>query len=205
MPEKKVYLLRHARPRLPNRERCYIGQSDVPLDKPGEEQARLLGKMLQGQHLTKIFSSDLQRARCTAGIIAAACSLPLEIEAGLREIDLGQWEARALPEIKASYPREFELRGQKPASFRPPGGENFEDLQKRIVPVFFRLVSSVKGNLAVVGHSGVNRVILAHLLGMDLNRVLVLNQDFACVNILHNYRDGWRVMVINGSAASLDA
>lgn len=203
MPAKRIYLLRHARPRLPDGEKRYIGQTDVPLDKSGEEQARLLGKMLQGQQLAKIISSDLQRARGTAEIIAGACSLPLEIEAGLREIDLGQWEARAVSEIKTTYPREYELRGQKPATFHPPGGENFSDLQKRILPVFFRLVSAVRGNLAVVGHAGVNRVILAYLLGMDLNRVFVLEQDYGCVNILSNGRNGWGVTAINCSPLHL--
>ncbi len=46
------------------------------------------------------------------------------------------------------------------------------------------ILENLRGNLLVVGHAGVNRVILCHLLGMPLDRLFSIAQDFATLSII---------------------
>jgi len=47
--------------------------------------------------------------------------------------------------------------------------------------------------IIVVAHGGVNRVILAELLGMPLENIFRIEQDYACVNII-DFHDGYPVV-----------
>jgi broad specificity phosphatase PhoE len=59
------------------------------------------------------------------------------------------------------------------------------------------------GNVAVVAHGGVNRVVLCHFMGTPLEHIFRVEQDFACVNIIH-FADGYPVIkLLNGGAGPL--
>lgn len=42
----------------------------------------------------------------------------------------------------------------------------------------------------MIGHAGVNRVFLAGLLGMPLERIFRLDQAYACLNLIDVFDDG---------------
>ncbi|MBU1155057.1 MAG: histidine phosphatase family protein, partial [Proteobacteria bacterium] len=44
--------------------------------------------------------------------------------------------------------------------------------------------------VCVIGHAGVNRVLLAKLLGMPMDRVFRLDQEYACLNLIDVFEDG---------------
>lgn len=186
--KKTVYLLRHAEPIHLFQEKYYLGQSDPPLSAKGKEQAQLLSDFLSTIKLCAIFSSDLQRSVQTALPIAKKHSCPLRIIKELREINLGRWEGLRKAEVKALYPGEYELRGLDLVSYRPPEGESFADLQKRVVPVYREIIDSCDGDIIIVSHAGVNRVILCDLLGVPLDNLFNIKQEYACVNVI-NYLD----------------
>jgi probable phosphoglycerate mutase len=83
------------------------------------------------------------------------------------------------------------------AGYRPPGGESFADLSDRVLPAFERVVRESEGDLLIVGHAGVNRVILSRLLGMPLAHLFRLGQGYGCLNILESDADAWIVRGLN--------
>jgi broad specificity phosphatase PhoE len=115
-----------------NLEGRYQGQSNVPLNENGRIQARALALQLENDPLSAIYSSDLERAKETAEIIAAALDLPVKADLRLREINQGEWEGRLVNDIKAYYTELWERRTVDPASIRPPGGETVGELAKRV-------------------------------------------------------------------------
>jgi broad specificity phosphatase PhoE len=115
-----------------NLEGRYHGQSDVPLNENGRAQAHLLAQQLLGQSFAAIYSSDLQRARETAEIIADAFYLPVALEPRLREIDQGEWEGQLVEIIKDRYAELWQERIMDPVSVRPPGGETVGEVAERM-------------------------------------------------------------------------
>jgi broad specificity phosphatase PhoE len=73
---------------------------------------------------------------------------------------------QAAPPISEGPLRFYERRGASPADYRPPGGESFNDLAARVLPLFEEIVHDSTGNLLIVGHAVDNRIILCHLLNL---------------------------------------
>lgn len=67
----------------------------------------------------------------------------------------------------------------------------------RVIPLFEQIVGSASGNLLIIGHSGVNKVILCHILGMPLEHLFRIRQDYCCLNVIENGREGVRLCLMN--------
>lgn len=183
MGKVKFYLVRHGKIGLDNQKR-YIGQSDWELNQEGYQQVKKLQQALKEIHLTQIYCSSLRRTQQTAGILAMDRGLKPFVLPELCEINMGQWEGETFMAIQEKYPQEFLRRGEDVANFRPPEGESFADLQRRVVPVFQQIADRSKDNILMIGHAGVNRVILAHVLGLPLAQIFRFKQDYACLNVI---------------------
>jgi len=191
-----LFLIRHGHIAWDGQER-YVGQSDISLSPQGTVQAEKLQRWFENIPLNRVVASDLKRARDTAAIITANSPIEVELLSALREIHLGEWEGKTFDEIKSQDPIGFMNRGKDFAVHRPPGGENFHDLQCRVMPVIERLVAEMKGNLLIVGHAGVNRVILCRLLGMPLDNLFSMGQDYGGINIIVSQGDRYLVKAVN--------
>ncbi|QTA79950.1 Histidine phosphatase superfamily protein [Desulfonema limicola] len=191
---KKIFLVRHGHIGEDGPKR-FIGTTDLPLSQKGTCQAEKLRNMLSSISFSRTVSSPLKRSLDTARIIAG--SNKVEPVSDLEEIHLGKWEGLTFDHVKAVYPEAFKQRGIDPAGYRPPGGESFKDLQQRVVPVFNRLVKETDGSLLVAGHAGVNRVILCHVLGMPLENLFRISQDYCSINIFEYNQKQFKVMAVN--------
>ncbi|MBW3590333.1 MAG: histidine phosphatase family protein [Actinobacteria bacterium] len=108
------------------------GQADPPLSSEGESQALEAAERLSGFKIDRVFSSDLQRARRTAEIIAEALGgAAVVTDPGLREVDVGQWSGLTRDEIERRWPGMLAARAQGRLS-TPPGGETPTDLTARV-------------------------------------------------------------------------
>ena len=96
-----------------NLERRWQGRADPPLSDVGEQGAVELAEALattvaHGSNAS-VWSSDLQRARATAEIIAERLGAgPVTVDGRLRETDVGPWQGLTSPEIEerlAGLPR----------------------------------------------------------------------------------------------------
>lgn len=196
MKSKKIYLVRHGEITTGGRRR-FIGQIDLPLSDTGKKQASRLGDGLAGMELGAVFCSDLQRSIETAGIICEKIRQEPVCTGDLREISLGAWEGLAFKEVERLYPGEFKRRGDDMVNYRPPGGESFALLAARVLPALEDLAGRTEGDLLIVGHAGVNRVIIARALGLPLEKLLDIPQDYGCLNVLAAGAFGFRVLTLN--------
>jgi alpha-ribazole phosphatase len=179
MKERKIFLARHANPYAPDDEKRFLGQTDPALSQEGIRQAENLARELEKHPISDIYSSDLLRASQTAAIIAAKFTLPIKTEKRLREIHMGDWENLTFAEVRSQYPEEFEKRGQDIAHYRRPGGESFTDVRNRALAVFNEIALNSIGNVVIVAHMGVNRVILSSLMSIPLEDMFTINMAFA--------------------------
>ena len=131
-----------------------------------------------------VYCSDLDRSRESAEILAETLRvsgalvddeengvLPTGVEtkalAGLREIDLGEWDGRPISEIKENYPEEYSRRGEDLFTFKTGNkSENFYDMQYRVMKCLRDILASDDGkNIIIVSHSGVMRALANNLKG----------------------------------------
>lgn len=192
----EIYLLRHGEITQFSPRR-FVGQTNLPLTDRGREQIAGVANFLSGRGVARILCSPLSRCMESAGIIGAALGIVPETVPDLREIALGTWEGLTADEVRERFPGRYEARGRNIAGFRPPGGESFADLQRRTWPPFESACSELEEPLAIVAHGGVNRVLLCRILGMPLENLFRLEQDYGCVNVVLAGRGGLCVEAMN--------
>ena len=171
---------------MPDDEKRYIGQIDLPLSEEGVRQAALLRARLDSEDISSIYCSDLTRTRQTSEIIAAGRDIEIIERPGLREINLGEWEGRTFAEIEQSFPEAFRARGEDIKNYRIAGGESFAECNTRVIAAFGDIISSSSGHIVICGHAGVNRLILCHVLGIPIRYLFGIKQDYGCINIIRH-------------------
>ncbi|MET8835185.1 histidine phosphatase family protein [Micromonospora sp. NPDC004540] len=143
------------------------GQTDVPLNDLGREQARVAAPVLAALRPDAIVASDLRRAADTAAALAALTGLPVRSDARLRERHFGQWQGLALTEVAERFPDEY---ARWRAGDPDPGAgiESLDDLGKRLGAAFQEAADlAVGGTVVVATHGGGARQGVGHLLGWD--------------------------------------
>lgn len=125
------------------------GQADPPLTEFGRLQALHAAKRVGAVDL--VVSSDLERARDTALIIAEAIGVgPVLVDPDLRERDAGEWSGLTRAEIEEAWP------GYLERDERPPGWEPQDALQRRAMRALDRIHAEYTGaTVLVVTHGGV--------------------------------------------------
>lgn len=181
----KVHLIRHGET-VDSDSRRYKGHIDVSLSEKGIEQVKRAALYLREKTEFKaIYCSDLSRAVNSAEIIASPFGLKPVIHEGLKERGFGVWEGMSFDEIKEKWPDAFASWAQNPVKFSPMDGESTLDVRDRAMQTFNELASKHKGDsIAIVAHGGINRVILCELLGIPLENIFRIEQDFAALNII---------------------
>ncbi|MBF4694056.1 alpha-ribazole phosphatase [Fusibacter ferrireducens] len=197
MSKKTIYLIRHSRPVLADAQRRFIGQTNLPLSEEGMIQAKALGRFFKDKNIEAIYCSDLLRSHDTAMEIGAQNNIRVQIISAFREIDLGRWEGETFSEIARCYPDEFKARGQDIGYFRPPGGESFIDLSKRVLPIFEKIIRLEHQSVVIVGHAGVNRMILCNLLNIQMKNMFKINQNYGGINIIQGKISDLRLKTLN--------
>ena len=191
-----IYLIRHGEI-LQSEPRRFVGQRDLPLTEHGREQISRLSDALVPYCIDKVVCSPLSRCVESAGILCTRFGGVPDVLPNLREIFLGEWEGLTVDEVRDRFPGCYEARGMNLAGFRPQGGESFVDLLNRAWPSFETIVNGPYDRVAVVAHSGVNRIILCRILDIPLGNLLRLEQHYGCLNVIHHDKVGFQVGSIN--------
>ena len=198
-PKTRIYLIRHGEVEGAAIPR-YNGQGDVALSPRGREQYQSMAERLSVEKITACYSSDLTRCAWGADLIAPRFGIEPEKTSHLRELNIGDWEGMTWQELMTRYPAEWQARLADIVNYRVPNGENLLDVNNRVMPAIDRIVTTHRGEeVLVVGHGGVNRVVLLNAIGAPLSALFNIEQHYCCLNIIDYYADGKAVVnLLNG-------
>ncbi|MCU1380454.1 MAG: phosphoglycerate mutase family protein [Acidimicrobiales bacterium] len=158
----------------------HTGRTDVPLLDEGREQGRAVRALLEGWHFDAILVSPLGRARETLELLGR--DEPVTVVEDLREWDYGDDEGRTTKEIRADRP------GWTVFADGPQGGETIEQVAARARRVL-RVAAEHEGDVLVVGHGHMLRVLATCWTGLDPRAGAVLHLDAATVSVLDHIRE----------------
>ena len=186
-PTCRILLFRHGET-ANFKEVCFNGHYDVELSERGEKQFQHWAEILKQENFKAIYSSDLKRTHNSAHFIAKKHGLEPISYPELRELSFGTWEGMSFSEVEVAYPGQMEVRMESVTTFQADGGETYPQLQTRVIPKFEEIVARHPNDqIVMVCHGGVNRVILSHLLGIPMDKIFRVHQDYAALNIIQYY------------------
>jgi len=170
-----MVLIRHGETAW-SRDRRHTGRTDIPLTPVGESQAAALAPRLARWTFDRVLVSPLSRARRTAEL--AGLERP-ESTGDLLEWDYGDYEGRTTAAIRQDRP------GWELFADGVPGGETIHQVATRAD----RVVAAVRagtGDVAVVAHAHLLRVLAVRWLGVEASAARYLVVDPASLGVL-----GW--------------
>lgn len=176
LPRGEIWLARHAETEW-SRVGRHTGRTDVPLTDQGRADAEDLRPRLADHTFTQIRVSPLQRARETARLAGIDPDAPHVVDdEDLLEWDYGDYEGISTPQIREDRPGWLLWRDGC------PGGEDAADVGVRVDRVI-AAVCAVDGDVLIVAHGHLLRVLGARWIGMDAaaGARLILETGGICV------------------------
>jgi probable phosphoglycerate mutase len=167
----RLLLIRHGETQW-NRESRFQGIRDIPLNENGKAQAQQAAEFLKDVDINLGISSPMLRPKETAEIILQYHpDVELDLQPDLVEICHGRWEGKLETEIEAEFPGLLQAWKDAPETVQMPEGENLQQVWDRAIACWqdrVKFYSQGDGSTVgiVVAHDAINKVILAHLLGL---------------------------------------
>lgn len=193
---KRLYLMRHGKTYEPNLDAPMAGPDEdagLDLTADGREGVLRTSLALRSVKLDAAFSSTFHRSHETARLVASSHGLEVQTRSELEELRLYPEEGDQRAVARAYVALAKRLQNEAPADIRL-GEDSAERSLGQIVDDAFRaLHECVQGSsqrVLVVAHGGLNRLLLAGLIGLPLSRFIGIDQDFACVNVIQFVRRG---------------
>jgi len=172
---KNIYFIRHPKTEGPQGV-CY-GNSDVMPDGDSlSEAAEKVRRKLNGIKPDICYSSPL--SRCTMLAEKLMPDSTVITSERIREINFGNWEMMPWADIPQD---EQKVWGEDFINCKIHGGENFFDVQNRVLAFVNELINTSYSNILVVTHAGLLRALLANLLEASPRKIFAIHIDFGDV------------------------
>jgi phosphoserine phosphatase len=194
----RVIIVRHGQSTY-NAKKMIQGRCDESvLTSKGIADAQQLGRTLNDLNFQALYCSPLQRAKQTAEIINSCLASPLEVRPidKLLEVDLPLWEKKTKREVATQLGDDYYQWKENPHLFymELAGGERHYpiiSLYEQAQQFWQEILPQHQGEtIAIVGHNGINRCLIASALGMTSDRYHSLQQSNCCINVL-NFTGGY--------------
>jgi 2,3-bisphosphoglycerate-dependent phosphoglycerate mutase len=184
-----LVLVRHGQSQW-NLENRFTGWVDVPLTPQGEAEAKRAGDHLKGMKFDIAFTSELQRAQKTLGIIlqeTGQTGLTIIKDKALNERHYGALQGLDKAETAKKFGDEQVKIWRRSYDVPPPKDstgmtESLKDTAARTIPYFDdKIVPYLKQgkNVIVAAHGNSLRSIVMHLEHLTKEQVLELNLETA--------------------------
>ena len=161
----KLFLIRHGQS-AGNAEGRFGGHGPTPLSTLGKQQAEITAKALAKEHITAIYSSDLERALQTATPLGDLLGLQVNATEAFRERHVGVLEGLTFDESKANHPEDYFALVNRNVHHVITDGESYRHLLKRATNELWEILRTHKGGrIAVFSHTGAICFMTLHLMG----------------------------------------
>jgi len=162
-PSVRLLLVRHGRV-----DPSVAIDASTPLDEVGRAQSEHAASMLVGAGVHRIFSSPTRRALETAEIIGTALGLEPEVDAPLREFELGTEGATSGEAAQRPRP---DLALWRPEHRVRRDAESLGDFQSRVTAMLTAMTLQARPHdvYVLVTHAGVINAALRWAVGMASN------------------------------------
>lgn len=146
-------VVRHASTDIDDKASTH-GWIDAPLNDKGVKESIEAAKRFRDIPVDRLYSSDLQRARQTASMIAGHTGAKLVTQFGLRPIDMGKLSGKKHEENQEEMQKLYE-RWKTDPTVKIPEGESFKDFENRNLGTIQSILQGSKPgeHLAIVGHA----------------------------------------------------
>lgn len=194
----EIYIIRHGETNW-NVEGKIQGQTNSSLTQKGIDQARLTAEKLKNIFFTAMYSSDLERARKTAEMLASRHSrLEINEDVRLRERKFGYLEGIGHEEFKTNHPDIYAKFRSNDPEYRIPEGESKNDLARRATDFFNDLVKrhAKDETMLVVTHGGIIDVFVRFILGIPYGSTRNFSLRNAAINIVQYNDNDWRLITL---------
>ncbi|MBA4535618.1 histidine phosphatase family protein [Bacillus aquiflavi] len=162
------------------------GHQNIPLSEKGKEQVLALANRLVGEKWDIIYSSDLQRAKETANILAEKMGLQVMIDKRLRERYFGRLEGTIEIDRMAQWGKYWrELHH---------GIEENEKIELRVAQFFYDIIHPLNEKKIIVISHGITINKMLKIILKDYNEIEIHNTS---VSILKKNDHEWFLHLFN--------
>ena len=191
-----IWFVRHGEtPLTPTRRFSGAGPMDPELTETGIAQAQAIAKEIAARKPDVLIASPLMRTMMTAKEVSDATGLDPIFDDLWVEIDFGTWEGFTPAEIRDERPDEW-MGWLTSLTYRPGGGESYEEVYSRAVAGITDLVERYPGKkICVITHNIVIRSIAAYAMNAPLESMYyvdILPCSITTVNVWPS--DGLRAL-----------
>jgi broad specificity phosphatase PhoE len=165
-----IYLARHAETVFNQSARMQGQHIHSPLTHRGILQAHAMGEAMKAHFGSKpdvqLWASTAGRAQQTAAIVAEHLNMDffdIRLDARLQEIDVGSWAERSYADVMAEHGPIMDGT-RRLFSVRPPGGEWYDDIARRMADWLADIAQASRPQLAIA-HGMSARVLRGLLVG----------------------------------------
>lgn len=194
-----VYFMRHGETDW-NTEKRLQGTTDIPLNKNGEELAKITSQNIknEGIRFEKIYTSPLCRAIKTAEYMNEGINAPLIIDNRIKEFNFGSAEGHTFQEITTD-PQFGALKNWflDPQNYKAEqGSESYEDFFGRLSDFLDNEIKPLEkegklNNILIVCHGGVVRGLCKIMLNWDLKHFSQVKIPNCGVNLFTLNQGSW--------------
>lgn len=196
----RLWLLRHPELESSHSELA-VGAGPADLSRRGRTQLLRWLEVFKEREVALVACGPQPQSHDPARGLAEHKQLEAQVDARLRDQEMGQWQGRAWADIMRDQEGAVRTFFSEFGESAPPGGETLGQAVERMLQWWTEVMPKVLGKeVVVVGPGSLLTGFAAAMLGMRLSRCLSLNLPYGGVAALDAFQNGVRIATWNGDA-----